>query len=52
VGNGLPPAFFAYGFVKFEKIKFLATDLWYFDLGDSLGAPVFGEVFLKFTFLF
>ena len=50
--NSLAASFLAYGFIKFEEIKFLSADLWDFDLGDALGAPVFSEVFLKFTFLF
>ena len=50
--NGLATAFFTDGFVEFEEIKFLSTDLWYFDLSDAFGVPVFGKVFLKFTFLF
>jgi len=52
VGDSLATAFFANGFVKFEEIELLSTNLWYFDLGDPFRAPIFGEVFLKFTFLF
>jgi len=48
----LASAFFAYGFVEFEEVKFLAADLRDFDLSDAFGAPVFREVFLKFVFLF
>ncbi len=52
MGYGLAPAFFADGFVEFEQVKFLTADLRDFDLSDAFGAPVFGEVFLKFVFLF
>lgn len=52
MGNRLSTTFFADCFVQFVEIKFLSTDLGDFDLGDAFGAPIFGEVFLKFTFLF
>lgn len=48
----LASTFFADGFIKFKKVKFLASDLRDFDLSNAFGTPIFGEVFLEFAFLF
>lgn len=52
VRNSLAASFLAYGFVKFEKIKLLSSDLGDLDLSDAFGTPILAQVFLKFTFLF
>jgi hypothetical protein len=52
VRYGLPSAFFADGFVEFEKVEFLTTNLRDFDLGYAFGTPIFGKVFLEFALLF
>ena len=52
VRDSLPASFFADCFIEFVEIEFLSSDLWYFDLGDAFGGPVFGEVLLKFVLLF
>lgn len=52
VGYCLAATFFADGFVEFEKIELLSTDLWYFDLSDAFGAPILSKVFLEFALLF
>jgi hypothetical protein len=52
VGYGLSSALLADGLVELIQIEFLSADLWYFDLRDALGSPVFAEVLLKFVLLF
>jgi len=45
----LTATFLTYGFVEFEQIKLLASNLWDFYLGDAFRAPILSEMFFEFA---